>query len=61
MVKIYKFYVSIQGGWDSKWEEEMEIDIPDDATEEETEKKLQEEYDDWLANVAEFTWWEVED
>lgn len=40
-------------------------EIPDDEleglTEDEKKRVVQEHYDDWLGNHAEFSWWEVDE
>ena len=49
----YKFYVSTG----AQSEKEEIIELPDGCTDEE----IQEEYDAWLGENAELSWWKVED
>lgn len=50
----YKFYIDT--GYVRSKKEEI-VELPDDYTEE----QVQLEYDNWVGNNAELSWWKVED
>ena len=59
MSEKYVFFASL-GFATANHEEVVEIEFEGNESEEEKEKIIQENYDDWLGNYSDFTWWKKE-